>query len=67
VLPRRGHRYHDSAAELAERVLAFCHLDRPARVALRNRVEVHSKAFDWTRLAGAYHEAHDRALAAAWS
>jgi len=65
VLPRRDHRYQDAAADQAERVLAFCHLDRPARVALRNRVEVHSRAFDWTRLASAYHEAHDRALAAA--
>jgi hypothetical protein len=45
----------------------LCQMDRPERVALRNRVEAHSHAFDWSRLAGAYHEAHDRALAAIWS
>jgi len=66
VLPRRGRRYYDAAGDLAERVLGFCQLDRPARVALRNRVETHSHAFDWSLLAGAYHEAHDRALAAVW-
>jgi glycogen(starch) synthase len=67
VLPRRGRRFHDAGADLAERLIAFCQLDRPARVALRNQVEVHSHAFDWARLAGAYHETHDRALAAVWS
>ena len=65
VLPRRGRGYHDAGADLTERVLAFCRLDRPARLALRNRAEVHSHAFDWSRLASAYHEAHDRALAVA--
>jgi len=64
VLPRRGRGYHDAAADLAERVLAFCGLDRPARVALRNQAEVHAHAFDWSRLAVAHHEAHDRALGA---
>jgi hypothetical protein len=46
-------------------VLKFCKLDRLARGALRNRVNAHSHAFDWSQLADAYHEAHDRALAAA--
>jgi glycogen(starch) synthase len=63
VLPRRGRGYHDAAADLAERTLAFCRLDRPARIALRNQAEVYSHAFDWPQLAAAYHEAHDRALA----
>ena len=62
VLPRRGKRYHDAAADLTERVLAFCRLDRPARVALRNQAEQQAHAFDWSRLASAYHEAHDQAL-----
>jgi len=64
ILPRRGHRYHDAAAELAERVLAFCRLDRQGRIHLRNQVALHSKAFDWSLLADAYHDAHGRALVA---
>jgi glycogen(starch) synthase len=64
ILPRRGRRYHDAAADLAERVLAFCRLDRPGRISLRNQVALHSRAFDWSELANAYHEAHRRALAA---
>ncbi len=64
VLQRRDRRYHDAAADLTERVLAFCRLDRGGRVALRNQVEAHSRAFDWSKLAAAYHEAHDRALEA---
>jgi hypothetical protein len=43
-------------------VLAFCRLERPARVALRNHAEQQAHAFDWSRLASAYHEAHDEAL-----
>lgn len=66
VLPRRGRSYHDAAVDLVDRLLAFCRLDRPGRVALRNQVEMHSHVFDWSQLAGAYHEAHDRALAAVW-
>jgi glycogen(starch) synthase len=64
VLPRRGVRYHDAAAELTGRMLEFCKLDGSARSQLRGRVEAHSRAFDWSRLAGAYHSAHDLALAA---
>ncbi len=62
VLPRRGLRYHEAAAELTERLLAFCRLDRPGRISLRNDVALHSPAFDWNVLAGAYHAAHDRAF-----
>jgi glycogen(starch) synthase len=63
VLPRRNVRYQDAAADLTGRLLAFCRLDQPGRSALRSRVESHSHAFDWSRLAAAYHDAHDRALA----
>lgn len=63
VLPRRGRTYYDAAADLTERILAFCDLDRTARVALRNRAQSHSRVFDWSQLAVAYHRAHDRALA----
>jgi glycogen(starch) synthase len=64
VLPRRDVRYQDAAADLTERLLAFCELDQAGRSTLRGRVEAHSHAFDWSRLAAAYHDAHDRALAA---
>jgi glycogen(starch) synthase len=62
VLQRRGRSFHDAAAELTTRVLDFCRLDRRSRIALRNDVEAHSRAFDWSRLGSAYHEAHDLAL-----
>jgi glycogen(starch) synthase len=62
VLERRNRRYQDAAADLTERMLAFCRLDRSARVTLRNEVVAHSRAFDWRSLARAYHDAHDVAL-----
>jgi glycogen(starch) synthase len=62
VLPRRGRSYQESAADLTAQLLQFCALDRKGRIAVRNAVEAHSHAFDWSRLASAYHEAHDRAL-----
>jgi glycogen(starch) synthase len=61
VLPRREHRYHDAAADLTERILSFCRLDRAGRVALRNKVEAKARIFDWSELASAYHATHDRA------
>jgi glycogen(starch) synthase len=64
VLPRRGRSFHDAAADLTRLVLRFCNLDRRGRINLRNEVESHSRGFDWSRLASAYHEAHDRALTA---
>ena len=60
VLARRDRPYHDAAGDLAERIITFSKLDRPARIDLRNRVEAHSGAFDWSRLVEAYHDAHDR-------
>jgi glycogen synthase len=62
VLARRGRSFQEAAGELTARVLDFCTLDRRERIALRNDVEAHSRAFDWSRLGSAYHEAHDRAL-----
>jgi glycogen(starch) synthase len=62
ILPRREKRYHDAAAQLTDRVLAFCRLGRQGRIDLRNRVVSHAKAFDWSRLASMYHDAHDLAL-----
>lgn len=65
VLPRRGRSFEDAAADLTARLLRFCRADRRERISLRNQVEARSRAFDWSRLASAYHEAHDLALAAA--
>ena len=62
VLRRRGRSFHDAAADLTARLLDFCRLDRRDRIRLRNDVEAHSRAFDWSRLGSAYHEAHDLAL-----
>jgi glycogen(starch) synthase len=62
VLRRRGRPYHDAAAELTQKLLYFCQLRRRDRIALRNAVERFSWEFDWSRLAPAYHKAHDMAL-----
>jgi glycogen(starch) synthase len=64
VMPRRGRSFHDAAADLTRRLMRFCRFDRRGRISQRNLVEVHSRAFDWSRLASAYHEAHDQGLAA---
>ena len=64
VLPRRNVSYQNAATDLTERLLAFCKLDQAGRSTLRGRVEAHSHAFDWSHLAAAYHDTHDRALAA---
>jgi glycogen(starch) synthase len=62
VLRRRGRGYHDAAAELTQKLLYFCELRRRDRIALRNAVERFSWEFDWSRLASAYHDAHDLAI-----
>ncbi|GMV25240.1 MAG: glycosyl transferase [Phycisphaerae bacterium] len=62
VLPRRRRSYWDAAADLCSRLLAFCKLDRRQRIALRNEVDKRSWEFDWSRLAAAYHRAHDLAI-----
>lgn len=61
VLKRRGRGFHDAAADLARWLHAFCRLDRPGRIHLRNRVEERAGDFDWSRLVQAYHEAHETA------
>ncbi len=61
ILPRRRKSYGDAAADLCSRLLAFCKLDRRQRIALRNEVDRRSWDFDWSRLASAYHRAHDLA------
>ncbi len=67
VLKRRGKPFHESAADLARQMLAFCRLDRKGRIGLRNSVSDRAEEFDWSRLAVAYHEAHARALECSYS
>ncbi|MCC6428065.1 MAG: glycogen/starch synthase [Phycisphaerales bacterium] len=62
VLPRRRRGYHESAADLCARLLAYCKQDRRQRIALRNEVDRRSWEFDWAKLASAYHRAHDMAI-----
>ena len=52
----------DAAADLTRKLLYFCELRRRDRTALRNAVERFSWEFDWSRLAPAYHRAHDLAM-----
>jgi glycogen synthase len=59
VLRRRGRSFHDSAADLSRWLLAFCRLDRRGRIAMRNAVTARADEFDWRRLVGAYHRAHE--------
>lgn len=61
VLPRRGRSFDASAADLTGRLLAYCRTTRRDRIALRNAVADHTEAFDWSRLADFYDEAHVRA------
>jgi len=63
VVPRRGHGFDAAAADLTRRLLGFCRLDRPQRIALRNELQPHCWEFHWPKLGRAYHEAHDRVLA----
>ncbi len=62
VLGRRDQDFQSSAKELANRLLAFCRLNRRQRIALRNSVEAQSHAFDWQRMGMAYYRAHQLAL-----
>ncbi len=65
VLNLRGLGFHDAAAVLTQKLLAFCRLDRRGRIALRNDLQPRVHAFSWSHLVRAYHEAHDKALATA--
>lgn len=62
VLRRRGRSFHDAAGDLAQKMLYYCQMRRRDRIALRNAAERLSWEFDWSRLASAYHSAHDLAL-----
>ena len=62
VLGRRMQDFRSSAQELANRLLAFCRLNRRQRIALRNLVETHSHSFDWNKLGASYQDAHELAL-----
>ncbi|HEY6876705.1 MAG TPA: glycosyltransferase [Polyangiales bacterium] len=62
VLERRGKSFHEAAADLTRRLLAFTKLTRRHRVEMRNEVERRSWDFDWSRLGTAYHQAHELAL-----
>jgi glycogen(starch) synthase len=62
LLPRRGRSFHEASADLTQRLLAFCRLDRRGRVALRNELEQHAVDFEWSKLGKAYHHAHDIAI-----
>jgi glycogen(starch) synthase len=64
VLRRRDRSFEESASELADLLYRYCALSRRDRVEMRNEVERRSWAFDWSGLGTAYHDAHDRALAA---
>lgn len=62
VLGRRGRSFHDAAADLASRLLAFCRLERRDRIMLRNQVDRASWEFDWSRLVGEYDRAYTMAV-----
>lgn len=62
VLRRRGRSFGDAAADLTQRLLRFCRMERRERIAMRNEVDRHSWDFDWERLGPAYHTAHDLAV-----
>jgi glycogen(starch) synthase len=65
VLRRRGRSFNEAAGDLCAQLLAFCRLDRRGRIALRNEVAQRAWDFDWSNLARAYHDVHDKALGAA--
>jgi glycogen(starch) synthase len=62
VLKRRGKSFHDAAGDLAQYLFNFCRMERRDRIALRNEVDKRSWEFDWSKLGGAYHAAHDLAI-----
>ena len=54
VLPRRYASYEASTAELAMQLFRFTKLERRNRIELRNRTELISDLFDWSRLVKNY-------------
>lgn len=67
VVRRAGREYAQSAAELADILLAFCRIGRRGRIALRNAADERAEVFDWEALAPAYDAAHELALASAFA
>jgi len=61
VVRRQGRSFHESAAELTERLLWFCRQARRDRIHLRNQTAENADHFDWLHLADNYEEAHVRA------
>jgi len=62
VLSRRGRPEDEVTRDLAERLFAYVSLARRDRIEMRNQVEKRSWELDWSKLGGAYHQAHDLAL-----
>jgi glycogen(starch) synthase len=62
VLPRRGRAEHEVTRDLADRLFTYVSLARRQRIEMRNQVEKRSWELDWSKLGGAYHQAHDLAL-----
>jgi glycogen(starch) synthase len=62
VLPRRGRPEAEVTRDLSERLFAYVSLARRDRIEMRNQVEKRSWELDWSKLGGAYHQAHDLAL-----
>lgn len=65
VLPRRFTSYQAASAELAMQMFRFTKLERRERIGIRNRTEVLSEQFDWSRLVTHYRKSHEMALKAA--
>jgi glycogen(starch) synthase len=62
VLPRRGRPEQEVTRDLADRLFTYVSLARRQRIEMRNQVEKRSWELDWSKLGGAYHQAHDLAL-----
>jgi glycogen(starch) synthase len=62
VVHRQHKLFHDTAQELADKLLRFVKLTRRDRIHLRNNVEESSVHFDWSNLLYRYEQAYTLAL-----
>jgi glycogen(starch) synthase len=62
VLPRRQVPPDFSIEQLTNHLVQFCQLTRRERIELRNKTERLTDQFDWSVLAGHYHDSHRAAL-----
>lgn len=62
ILRRSQQSPEQTIGDLTDYLVRFCQLSRRERIELRNRAERLSEHFEWGRLAGHYHDAHDEAL-----